>query len=195
MTSILVVCTGNICRSPIAEGFLRNALVARFGDDAPSVSSAGTWGVEGSSATPEAVAAAAERGADIGDHVARRFSAIVPLDADLVIVMAAEHRESLAHADGVGNRVFTLKELVRLLESLPPAADGSGPDALAERVAQAAEARDDGFVGNPHDEDIADPLGLPFQSYRAIAWELDEWIPRLVDGLFGPAVAPAASQG
>ncbi|HEX7248513.1 MAG TPA: hypothetical protein VF351_10495, partial [Actinomycetota bacterium] len=45
MTSILVVCTGNICRSPIAEGMLRVALQARFGDDAPTVSSAGTWGV------------------------------------------------------------------------------------------------------------------------------------------------------
>ena len=55
MTSILVVCTGNSCRSPIAEGLLRDALAARFGAEAPSVSSAGMWGVEGSSATPEAV--------------------------------------------------------------------------------------------------------------------------------------------
>ena len=70
MTSILVVCTGNICRSPIAEGLLRDALAARFGAEAPSVSSAGMWGVEGSSATPEAVAAAVESGADIQTHPA-----------------------------------------------------------------------------------------------------------------------------
>ena len=60
MTSILVVCTGNICRSPIAEGMLRNAIAARFGEAAPDVSSAGTWGVEGAEATPDAVRAAAE---------------------------------------------------------------------------------------------------------------------------------------
>ena len=59
MTSILVVCTGNICRSPIAEGMLREAMAARFGASAPTVSSAGTIGVEGSPATEESVTAAA----------------------------------------------------------------------------------------------------------------------------------------
>jgi hypothetical protein len=62
-------------------------------------------------------------------------------------------------------------------------------------VAQAAAARADGFSGNPHDEDVVDPLGLPMQSYRAVAWELDEWITRLVDGLFGPVEVRAASEG
>jgi len=196
MTSILVVCTGNICRSPIAEGLLRNAMAARFGADAPTVSSAGMWGVEGSSATPEAVAAAAERGTDIGAHVARRVSAMPPIDDDLVIGMAREHRDALAETGGkVRDRVFTLKELVRLLESLPPVGDGAGPDSLPGRVAEAAGARHDGFAGNPRDEDVADPLGLPMQSYRAIAWELDEWVERLVDGLFGPVAVRAASEG
>ncbi|HET9309957.1 MAG TPA: low molecular weight phosphatase family protein [Actinomycetota bacterium] len=196
MTSILVVCTGNICRSPIAEGLLRDALAARFGAEAPSVSSAGMWGVEGSSATPEAVAAAAERGADIRTHIARRVSAMPPIDDDLVVCMAREHRDALADTDGrLRDRVFTLKELVRLLESLAPVGDGAGPGSLPGRVAEAAEVRDDGFAGNPHDEDVADPLGLAMQSYRAIAWELDEWIERLVDGLYGPVAVRAASEG
>jgi protein-tyrosine phosphatase len=47
MTTILVICTGNICRSPIAEGLLRQALSGRFGELAPVVSSAGTSGLEG----------------------------------------------------------------------------------------------------------------------------------------------------
>jgi len=34
-----------------------------------------------------------------------------------------------------------------------------------------------------------DPLGMPLESFRAIAWELDEWISKLVDGLFGRPVA------
>lgn len=195
MTSILVVCTGNICRSPIAEGLLRDALVARFGDEAPTVASAGTWGVEGSAATAEAVTAASERGTDIAGHRARRLASVAITDADLVIAMAGEHRVELTDGHAAEDRAFTLKELVRLLESLPPVPPGAGPDTLVERVSRAAEARRAGFTGNPFDEDVADPLGLPLQSYRAIAWELDEWIARLVDGLYGAATVPAASEG
>lgn len=184
MTSILVVCTGNICRSPIAEGMIRNALAARFGADAPTVSSAGTWGIEGAEATPEAVKAAAERGVVIAQHRARRLSTERAREADLVIGMGTEHRDAVADDLDVASRTFTLKELVRLLESLPPARL-AGLDGLAERVAAADDARRGGFQGNPFDEDVADPIGLPLQSYRAIAWELDEWIARLIDGLFG----------
>lgn len=195
MTSILVVCTGNICRSPIAEGLLRGALTARFGDDAPTLSSAGTWGVHGASATSEAVTAAAERGVDISGHHARRLSDVRVRDADLVVGMAAEHREAVADEHEPFDRVFTLKELVRILESMPAASAGAAPGSLGDRVALAIAARQEGFAGNPNDEDIADPLGLPLQSYRAIAWELDEWTSRLVDGLYGQIPATAASEG
>ena len=194
MPSVLVVCTGNICRSPIAEGMLRDALSARFGEDAPTVSSAGTLGVEGSPATPEAVTAAGERGVDIAAHRARRL-AQVPVDADLVIAMAEEHRDILGHESGLGERSFTLKELVRLLESLPPVSPGAGPDSLRERVDQARAARRAGFAGNPLDEDVPDPIGMPLLTYRATAWELDEWVARLVDGLYGAVPMPAASEG
>jgi protein-tyrosine phosphatase len=192
MTSILVVCTGNICRSPIAEGMLRNALGARFGEAAPQVSSAGTWGNEGAAATSEAVQAAAERGVIIADHRARRLSPDKAGGADLVVGMAVEHRQALEGDLEVASRTFTLKELVRLLESLPPASGEAG--GLVERVAAASEARREGFKGNPFDEDVADPLGLPLQSYRAVAWELDEWIARMVDGLYGASPVPAANE-
>ena len=195
MTSILVVCTGNICRSPIAEGMLRDALRARFGDDAPAVSSAGTWGVEGSSPTAEAVSAAHERGFDISAHRARRLAQVAVADADLVIAMAGEHRDVLADEMGVGERAFTLKELVRLLESLPPVRPGAGPGSLPGRIEQANAARRAGFAGNPLDDDVADPIGMPLQTYRATAWELDEWIVRLVDGLYGAVPIAAAGEG
>jgi hypothetical protein len=110
--------------------------------------------------------------------------------------MAREHRDALVDLDErLRDRTFTLKEFVRLVESLPPAVDGDPSVSLRERVAQAGAARADGFSGNPHDEDVVDPLGLPMQSYRAVAWELDEWIARLVDGLFGPVEVRAASEG
>jgi protein-tyrosine phosphatase len=192
MASVLLVCTGNVCRSPIAEGFLRAALKRRLGDGIPAVASAGTAGWEGSRAMPEAVRAAGERGVDITGHVARRVTRADVFDADLVVCMAAEHRDTLVDAMPEAEaKCFTLKELVRLLEALesqPP----DGDRALRTQVARAAEARAGGFAGNPYDEDIVDPLGLPLESYRAIAWELDEWTGRLADRLAGEPAAAAA---
>ena len=186
MTSILVVCTGNVCRSPMAEGFLRSALVRRFGPDAPGVSSAGTLGWEGSGAMPEAVQAASEREVDIGAHRARRLAAGMVDRADLAVCMAQEHREDVSRrSPEAEDRTFTLKELVRILEHLPEPSRDPRARSLPKRVSEAAASRRDGFRGNPFDEDIADPLGLPIDSFRAVAWELDEWCGRLVVGLFG----------
>ncbi|HEX5950468.1 MAG TPA: protein-tyrosine-phosphatase [Actinomycetota bacterium] len=194
MASILVVCTGNICRSPIAEGMLRRGSRSRFGDDAPSVASAGTAGWEGSPAMPESVAAAAERGVDIGGHVARRLVAEHVRAADLVIAMAAEHRDRVVAAvPEAAGRTFTLKELVRLLEALPPAEPRTAGWWL-QRVMQADALRRSGTARRPDDEDIVDPLGLPIESYRAVAWELEEWCGRLVEGLAG-ATAIGSSAG
>jgi protein-tyrosine phosphatase len=183
---VLVVCTGNICRSPIAEGMLRRALDGRFGAGAPSVGSAGTQGWEGSGPQPGSVAAAAERGLDISGHVARLLTREMIREADLVLGMAGEHRNFVQEADPSAlGRTFTLKELVRLLDALPPTGPRSDAGSLADRVAAAQELRRGGFAGNPHDQDVADPLGQPYELYRAIAWELDDWTDRLVEGLFG----------
>lgn len=199
MASILLVCTGNVCRSPIAEGFLRDALRRRFGDRAPEVTSAGTAGWEGSSAMPEAVHAARERGTDVSGHRARRLLAGHVEDADLVIAMAGDHRDRIvAAAPDAAGRTFTLKELVRLLERLPAADHAPDPiDGDLERRIEAADALRRERGGAPvADEDVADPLGLPINGYRAIAWELEGWTGRLVDGLFGPVDArPAAAGG
>lgn len=190
MTCILVVCTGNICRSPIAEGILRDELQRRLGDDAPEVISAGVSGWDGSPATPEAVVAANERGTDISGHVARRLSRRDVDRADLILCMAAEHREEVLRAvPRASERTFTLKELVRLLETRP--AESGADLTWTERVRAANQLRVSGFRGNPNDEGISDPLGLPLESYRAVAWEIDEWIRRLVEALLGKAPARA----
>ena len=192
MTSILVVCTGNICRSPMAEGLLRVALGRRLGEDAPAVSSAGTMGLEGHAASPEGVEAARELGADIETHRARRLTVPMAEAADLLLCMATDHREIVAAAaPSLAGRTFTLKELVRLLEVLP----APGGDPLGGRLAAADAARQAGATPPSNDDDIADPLGQPLEAYRAIAWELETWIERLVAGLFGPAVSAEAVAG
>ena len=68
-------------------------------------------------------------------------------------------------------------------------------DTLAARAAAAAATRRTGGSANPYDEDIVDPLGMPLETYRAIAWELDEWIERMLAGLFGPVAAGVVGEG
>jgi len=191
MAAILVVCSGNICRSPIAEGLLRRALERRLDDGAPAVGSAGTIAVDGAPAMPESVEAARERGVDIRTHGARRLTPQLIDDADLVVGMAAEHREAVARLlPGAAARAFTLKELTRILEARTTAETEPRLDA---RVGAAAAARANGSPANRFDEDVVDPLGMPLETYRAIAWELDEWIERLLRALYGPV--PARAEG
>ena len=193
MAHVLVICTGNICRSPMAEGFLRSVLERRFRIDAPTVDSAGTQGWEGSGAQQGSIVAAREREVDIGAHRARRLTVSMIERADLVVAMAGEHREAVARAvpDAAG-RTFTLKELVRLTQALA-LADASA--SLVDRVAQADALRRGGFAGNPRDEDVADPLGQGQDTYRAVAWELDELTHRLDAAMFGPLAAAASMFG
>jgi protein-tyrosine phosphatase len=195
MTSILVICTGNICRSPIAEGLLRDALQRRFDDRAPEVSSAGTSGLEGAGAMPESVQAAAELGIDIGGHVARRLTADMADGSDLLLCMSSEHREMLSGWSDRDDRAFTLKELVRLLETLPAPASDIEAEGMIGRIEDANLARRRGAVPPSRDDDVADPLGQPLEAYRAIGWELETWIERLVNGLFGAVAEVDAAEG
>ncbi|WP_233882886.1 low molecular weight protein-tyrosine-phosphatase [Paraburkholderia flagellata] len=81
ISSILVLCVGNVCRSPIAEGILRERLPTLH------VESAGIGALVGSAAEPHAVLLMAERGIDISSHRARQVSTSLCKEADLILVM------------------------------------------------------------------------------------------------------------
>lgn len=187
MASILLVCTGNICRTPMAEGFLREHLRHRFPGRSIDVSSAGVIARDGHPATDEAVQAALEREVDIKSHRARRLLAGQIEGADLVLGMAEEHAEEIVRlVPSAVSKTFTLKELIALLGDLPPVEGSEVLDegALAERVRQADELRRHrGRLSM--DMDVSDPLGMSVDTYRATAWELDTLIGNLVDGLAG----------
>ena len=89
---MLVVCVGNICRSPLGE----RALAARL--DGVTVSSAGLGALVDSEADPDAARAAAELGISLDNHRARQWTGAIGAAHDLILVMEPEQRRSIVQA-------------------------------------------------------------------------------------------------
>ena len=133
---VLFLCTGNICRSPIAEVLLARRL-ADLGVDA-RVRSAGMLqgGLEAARHSVDVVKAL---GLDLSAHRSRTMTKAMVEEADLVLGMARSHvREAVLATPGAWPKTFTLKELVRL-------GDKAGPrpprEPLEEWLARAGELR------------------------------------------------------
>ena len=92
---ILVVCTGNICRSPMAKVLLQKALADQGLDSQVTVDSAGTYAVIGAPASKGSVNAMKARGLDLTPHVAKQITASMVEQADLILVMEERHRRSI----------------------------------------------------------------------------------------------------
>jgi protein-tyrosine phosphatase len=89
----LMVCAGNICRSPMAEAILTHRLLARGVKG--TVESAGIAAVEGEPADPMALALLRERGLDLSSHRARLLTGDLLADFDLVLVMEGGHKRAV----------------------------------------------------------------------------------------------------
>jgi protein arginine phosphatase len=105
---ILLVCTGNICRSPLAAALLERALTER-GVGGVAVSSAGTGAWDGAPVSEGAYLVGLERGLDLSGHRARLLTRELVEGADLVLTMARHHRARVDELGGEG-RVFVLGE-------------------------------------------------------------------------------------
>ena len=91
--SVVVICTGNICRSPMAEGLLRRMIGDRF-----LVSSAGIHAMTNWRADPLAVQVCAEASIDISAHRARQADRMILSAATVVLAAASEHLRWVRHA-------------------------------------------------------------------------------------------------
>lgn len=87
---VLFVCSGNVCRSPMAEALARKMLAERRRDDV-GVSSAGTAAADGSGASEGSYLVGLEAGLDLGDHHAQQLTADLVADADIIFGMSEHH--------------------------------------------------------------------------------------------------------
>jgi protein-tyrosine phosphatase len=170
---ILMVCTANVCRSPMAAALLQDHLQAN-GIEAV-VTSAGTH-TGGVLIDQEAVIAMEERGLDITAHSPRPLDrATVDEDgADLVVAMTRSQLRAVAViGPGVFQRSFTAKELARRTHRamFEPGLDAPTFAAWRDAVGEGRLARD--LIGDDPSDEVADPYGESLAAHRSTADQLD----------------------
>ena len=107
---VLFVCTGNTCRSPIAEGILRQLVIDRGDPEVPIESlSAGTMGMVGAPVSDFSADVAADQGIDITDHVSRDASLGLLNHVDLVLAMAKEHLDYARRLGVPDDKLYMLR--------------------------------------------------------------------------------------
>lgn len=185
MLEVVFICSGNRCRSPLAEVALR-----RLGGSLPlRVSSSGTLDLAGEPSTPEMISAARALGLDLDAHRSRHLARADLEDADLILGFELTHVAAAVVDGGApADRVFFLKEIVRLLEATPPSPEEDPESRARARIQQAAELRS---FDRAHrsGEGIPDPFGRSDRVYTETAHLIQELCRRLVIALFGTEAA------
>ncbi len=110
---ILFVCTGNVCRSPMAAA-LFNGQATRAGDgERVEASSAGTWALDAEPASSHAQVVMQRRGLDLSTHRGRTITAELLEEADLILTMTRNHQDSIgAEFPGTRSKLHLMSELV-----------------------------------------------------------------------------------
>ena len=178
--NVLVLCSANQCRSPMAAALLTRRLGAlRI---SVAVRSAGLLqeGLlqEGESPPPGVISALAHYGLEISGQRSHRVTVADLTWADLVLGMSREHvRHAVVTAPGAWPRAFTLKELVRRGEQAGPR---EAREPFAEWLTRVHDGRErPALLGDSPLDDVADPMGGPPRAYADTAALLDELLGRL----------------
>ena len=187
MLNIIAVCTGNICRSPLAEILLESHLA----DLDVCLSSAGTRARDGMEVTRETAGIALSLGAPkarIERHRARFLTKDVLGSADLGLALSREHRRQIVEMDPTFMRkTFTVRELARLLDDISneellgaaaSAADTSAPNSRFSAMLRVVASRR-GTVIPPaaEDDDVIDPYRRSPRTYELSAAQLTAALP------------------
>lgn len=190
--TILFVCSGNICRSPLAQALL----VSELGDDADRfvVRSAGTVAIDGDAMDETAAAQAVRLGADPSAHRAAELTAAEIGDADLVLTAERAHRAAVVGTlPRASRKTFTILQFARVLAGLE-ARDRETVTDPVTLVAAVAAAR--GMVpppDAPEDDDVADPYRRDVAVHEAVAEQLDRAVGAIAAALRDSLVVGEAS--
>ena len=174
---IVVLCTANVCRSPMAAALLARRLSGL--GVAARVRSAGMLR-GGDPPLPEVISVMARYGIDITGHRSRVACAADLARASLVLAMARDHlRYAVVTEPGVWPRAFTLRELIRRGERIGPRRPG---EPLSGWLSRAHEGRQRvALLGDSPDDDVPDPAGQPLRAYEDVARLLDRSVARLAE--------------
>jgi protein-tyrosine phosphatase len=167
----------------MAAALLR-AEAERRGVGGVEVTSAGTWGQDGSPATELAAHVMGARGLNISGHIARTVSTDDLEQSDLVVVMTSVHGRELENLSrDTKEKVRLLRELAELeIEPVP----GASPEERLGALLAAARPPWRRAL------DLDDPYGMPLNVYERTASDIEEAVRQLAEKLFGP---PPASGG
>ena len=184
--TVLMVCTGNICRSPLAEQLLRAQ--AASANLPITVTSAGTGAMVGREMTAQAAELSAQYGALSTDHAPTQLTESIIAGADLILTATREHRAAVVSMSPKAiRRTFTLTQFARLAPTLVALAAEHSPtspaplvelvetpqDHLKSLLTHAAVARSlISPPANATDDDITDPYKQSQSVYDEVAAEI-----------------------
>ncbi len=174
---ILFVCTGNICRSPIAE---RLAAVEAVRQKIPNVNaaSAGTRAVVGHPIHDDAASVLAELGGDPSGFAARQFRPKLAMESDLILTMTKAHRDDVLRCvPRLIGRTFTIAEAAQLVSEFK-----------AGSIAELAECRP--FLAGRRLSDVPDPIGKEAEFFARVGAQIAELLAPVMELARSAAAAP-----
>ncbi len=186
---MLVVCTGNICRSPLAERLLQARLGAAGVEPSDVVvASAGTHAVIAHPMDEVAADELARAGGDPAGHVARQLTSQVVASADLIVTATLAHRSQVVTVHPPALRyAFGLLELARLLEGADLSALPPSPGDRVRGLARIAGGRRGlAMAPDPRHEDVVDPYRRPARVYADATAQILPGVDALVRAIVGP---------